>query len=67
MFFEKLETGDQFRLVPLEEVDRAVQAIALPNDKEIITAQLTELRDRLKADVIVQPTVLDYGKVRWYW
>jgi len=67
MFFEKLETGDQFHLVPLEEVDSAVQAIALPNDKEITTAQLAELRDRLKADVIVQPTVLDYGKVRWYW
>jgi len=67
MFFEKLEAGDQFRLIPLEEVDAAVQAMELPKDKGIITAQLIELQERLKADVIVQPTVLDYGKVRWYW
>jgi hypothetical protein len=67
LFFEKIESGEQFRLVPLEEVDAAVQAIELPEDKDITSAQLTVLRDRLKADVIVQPTVLDYGKVRWYW
>ena len=67
LFFEKLETGEQFRLVSLEEVDAAVQAIELPEDQNVTGAQLTALRDRLKADVIVQPTVLDYGKVRWYW
>jgi hypothetical protein len=67
LFFEKIEAAEQFRVVPLEEVDAAVQAIELPEDKEVTSAQLTALRDRLKADVIVQPTVLDYGKVRWYW
>lgn len=67
IFFEKIETGEQFRLVPLEEVDAAVQAIGLPEDQDVTSEQLTALRDRLKADVIVQPTILDYGKVRWYW
>ncbi len=67
LFFEKIETAEQFRLVPLEEVDAAVQAIELADDKDVTSAQLAALRDRLKADVIVQPTVLDYGKVRWYW
>src|SRR5690348_9721282 len=38
LFFEKIESGEQFRLVPLEEVDAAVQAIELPEDKDITSA-----------------------------
>ena len=67
IFLEKIEAGDQFRLVPMDDVDADVQQIGLVADGEPTQAQLTRLRDRLKADLIVQPTVLDYGKVRWYW
>jgi hypothetical protein len=67
IFFEKLETGEQFHLIPLDEVDAAVHAIDLPKEEAISPAQLRELQEKLRADVIVQPTVLDYGKVRWYW
>jgi hypothetical protein len=67
LFFEKIETGEQFCLVPLEEVDAIVQTIELSEDKDVTSADLTALKDRLKADLIVQLTVLDYGKVRWYW
>lgn len=67
IFSEKIEAGEQFKLLPFDEVDAAVQEIGLASGGEPTREQLTTLRDRLKADVIVQPTVLDYGKVRWYW
>ena len=67
IFFEKIDGGESFRLVPLEAVDAAGREIGLAPDSEVSREQLTRLRDRLKADLIVQPTVLDYGKVRWYW
>lgn len=67
IFLETIEAGDQFRLVPVENVDAAVQELSLAVDAAVTGEQLTLLRDRLKADLIVQPTVLDYGKVRWYW
>lgn len=67
MFLEKVEPAEQFRIVPLDEVDVVAQEMKLAEDHEPTREQLASLRDRLKADVIVQPTVLDYGKVRWYW
>ena len=67
IFLETIETAEQFRLVPVDEVDRVAQESGIAVDTEPTPAQLTQLRDRLKADLIVQPTVLDYGKVRWYW
>lgn len=67
IFSEKIEAGEQFMLVLPDEVDAAVQAMGLPEDGEPTPAQLAQLKDRLNADLIVQPTVLDYGKVRWYW
>ncbi len=67
IFLEQLETGERFHLVTLEEVDAAAKEMGLDEDKEVTREQLTVLRERLRADVIVQPTVLDYGKIRWYW
>lgn len=67
IFLEKIEAGKQFKLVPLDEVDAVVEEIGLASDKELTREHLTVIRERLKADLIVQPAVLDYGKVRWYW
>ena len=67
IFLEKIASGEQFRLIPIEEVDGVVQDMGIVADQEPTASQLTQLRDQLKADLVVQPTVLDYGKVRWYW
>lgn len=62
----RLEAGQQFRLVPEEQVEAAVTTLkpgVVPT-----TDQLADLRVQLGADLIIVGNILDYGKIRWqYW
>jgi hypothetical protein len=67
IFLEAIEAGDQFRLIPTEDIEAVAQEIGFDRDKPMTREQFLLFRDRLQADLVVQPTVLDYGKLRWSW
>lgn len=67
LLYSRLQAGEQFRLVSLEEIDTAVQELGLPPEGALNQEQMMKLRDRLGVDLLVAGTVLDYGKVRWQW
>ena len=67
LFLSRLATGVGFRFVSIEEVDRLAAELdfkpgVLPN-----AAQVDTFRHCLGADLVVAGSILDYGKVRWYW
>ena len=64
---ERLASGRQFDLLPLEDVDAACRDLGLEPGKAPTREQLAAIRNRLAADLIVTGSVLDYGKVRWQW
>lgn len=63
----RLASSQQFRFVPLEMVDAAVADLQLKPGANLSADQLASLRTRLKADLLMIGTILDYGKVRWQW
>lgn len=67
LFYNRLESSEQFRLASLPETDAAVQALGIQHYGPLDPVQLKRLRDRLGVDLVVTGTVLDYGKVRWQW
>ena len=67
LFYERLATRGQFRLVPLDEVDAALQDIEVDPLKPLNSEQIESLRSKLEADIAVGGVVHDYGKVRWQW
>ncbi|TLY27458.1 MAG: hypothetical protein E6K63_10780 [Nitrospirae bacterium] len=67
LLYDKLRSGEQFRLISLEETDVAVQDLGFPLEGTLNQEQMMKLRDRLGVDLLITGTVLDYGKVRWQW
>lgn len=67
LLYERLATGGQFRLVPLDEVDNAIREVEVDPLKSLDSEQISTLRRRLEADIVVGGVVQDYGKVRWQW
>ena len=67
LLYDKLRSGDQFRLISLEETDAAVQDLGFPIEGTLNQEQMMKLKDRLGVDLLITGTVLDYGKVRWQW
>src|SRR5439155_13473269 len=67
LLYDKLRSGEQFRLISLEETDAAVQDLSLPIEGTLNQEQMMKLRERLGVDLLITGTVLDYGKVRWQW
>ncbi len=67
LLYERLATGGQFRLVPLDEVDNAIREVEVDPLKSLDSDQISTLRRRLEADIVVGGAVQDYGKVRWQW
>lgn len=67
LLYDKLRSGEQVRLISLEETDAAVQDLGFPIEGVLNQEQMMKLRDRLGVDLLITGTVLDYGKVRWQW
>jgi hypothetical protein len=67
LLHEDLAKRDQFVLIPLEEVDRAVAGLDLQPGLKPNAQQRAALQAQLHADVLVGGIVQDYGKVRWQW
>ncbi|WP_447974135.1 hypothetical protein [Nitrospira sp. Kam-Ns4a] len=67
LLYSGLKSGEQFRLVSLEETDAVRHALGIERDASLTTAQVRKLREYLDADLVVRGAVLDYGKVRWQW
>ena len=67
LFVSRLATAQGFRVVPPEEASTAAQELALKPGAIPTPEQLTALKAKLGADLVVVGTVLDYGKVRWQW
>ncbi|MDX2253192.1 MAG: hypothetical protein NW202_12975 [Nitrospira sp.] len=67
LLYERLATGGQFRLVPLDEVDIAIREMEVDSLKSLNSDQISIFRRKLEADIVVGGVVLDYGKVRWQW
>lgn len=66
-FYDRLQTSGCCTMVAIEEVDATVKELGLPDKGPFSPAQWAGIRRRLGADLVVQGTVLDYGKVRWQW
>jgi hypothetical protein len=62
-----LAAGQQFKMVSLEETDAAVADLGIKAGEIPTPAQLCALKARLKADLVLEGNILDYGKVRWQW
>lgn len=60
-------TGQQFRMISLAETDAVVAELGLKTGDLPTPAQLTALKARLEADLVLVGNILDYGKVRWQW
>ena len=67
ILYQRLEKGEQFSLVPLEDVDAAVTGLGINPLTPLTPEQVTQFRSRLDADLVVGGVVQDYGKVRWQW
>lgn len=67
LIYRRLETGEQFRLVSIEETDTALEGLGLEPGAAIMPEHLVLLRARLGVDLVVAGVVQDYGKVRWHW
>jgi hypothetical protein len=67
LLFERLRAGGQFNLVPLDQVDNAIKEMDVDPLKPLTSEQMSNLRRKLAADIVVGGAVLDYGKVRWQW
>ena len=67
LLYYKLAVGQQFDLVPLEQVDRAQEQAGLKPGEVATSDQLAALRTSLGADLLVGGIVQDFGKVRWQW
>lgn len=67
LLYYQLEVAQKMTLIPLEEVDRAVEGMALNPEEPLTRDQIAALRTRLDCDLIVGGIVQDFGKVRWQW
>lgn len=67
LIYHRLEAGQQYTLIPLEEVDASVEGLGLDPGEPPKAAQVARLRSKLGADMVVGGLVQDYGKVRWQW
>jgi hypothetical protein len=67
LLYQRLEKGEQFQLVPLEDVDAAVAGLGLDPTTPLNPEQVTMLRSKLDTALLVGGVVQDYGKVRWQW
>jgi hypothetical protein len=67
LLFERLKSGERFRLIPPERVDAAVDGLGLKPGTAPTVEQLVTLRTKLDVDLVVGGVVQDYGKVRWQW
>lgn len=67
IFLSRLAARQGFLFVPLDQVDIVAGELGLKPGVLPTAAQLAELRDRLKVDLVVAGSILDYGKVRWQW
>jgi hypothetical protein len=67
LLYYQLEVAQKTTLIPLEDVDRAVEEMGLNPDDPLTREQITALRTRLDCDLVVGGIVQDFGKVRWQW
>ncbi|HKN86407.1 MAG TPA: hypothetical protein VJV04_06090 [Nitrospiraceae bacterium] len=67
LFLSRLATGQQFQFVPLEQTDAVAVELGLKPGVLPTPEQLSELRRRLKADLVVAGNILEYGRIRWQW
>ncbi|MGH7205089.1 MAG: hypothetical protein ACREI2_02645 [Nitrospiraceae bacterium] len=67
LMYERLAGKQAFELIPFEETDRAFDELGITTTETLTPEQLSRLRTRLGADLLVTGTVQDYGKVRWHW
>jgi hypothetical protein len=67
LMYERLAGKQVFELIPFEETDRALDELGMTTTETLTPEQLSRLRTRLGADLLVTGSVLDYGKVRWQW
>lgn len=67
LFYSRVQAGERFRLISLEETDAVIAGLGLEPGGAIEPEQVTVLRNQLGADLVVTGNVLDYGKVRWQW
>ena len=67
LLLSRLATSRQFRFVPLEETDAVALELDLKRGVLPTPEQLSHLRQRLKADLVVATEILEYGKIRWQW
>ena len=67
LLHQRLMTAEAFALISEEEVESAACDVRGDMNSSRQAEALKCLRTRLGVDIIVQGTVLDYGKVRWTW
>lgn len=67
LLYYQLEVAQKTMLIPLEDVDHAVEGIGLTPGDLLTHDQIAALRMRLDCDLVVGGIVQDFGKVRWQW
>lgn len=67
LLYYKLAAAEQFDLIPLEQVELALQQIGLKPGDVPTKDQLAALRASLGTELLVGGIVQDFGKVRWQW
>ncbi len=67
LLHSRLATGQQFRLVPLEETDRVVAELGWRPGTYPTPEQLAHCKRSLGADLVLAGNILDYGAVRYTW
>ncbi len=67
LLLSRLATSQGFWVVPPEETDALAEELQLKPGVLPTAEQLAEFRRRLRADLVVAGSILDYGKIRWQW
>lgn len=67
LMYKRLASKQAFELIPSEETDQAWDELGITTTETLAPEQLSRLRTRLGADLLVTGIVQDYGKVRWQW
>jgi hypothetical protein len=67
LFLSRLATAQGFRVISLEDTDALAKELQMTAGVLPTPEQLAEFRRRLRADLVVAGSILDYGKIRWQW
>ncbi len=67
LLYYQLAVAPRVTVIPLEDVDRAIEGTGLDFQDSLTRDQVATLRTGLDCDLVIGGIVQDFGKVRWQW